>query len=107
MVQNLIALQRSEKNLMLSKSSAEKNQYAHAVTAEDTGLRSLLDTTKGLVTEERAVLLDDFERLYNIFRNTQDQVIAFSRENGNVKARALSLGASHNAYLSASHTIKE
>jgi signal transduction histidine kinase len=105
MVQNLIALQRSEKNLILSKSQAEMDEYESAITKEDATLRSLLGTTKELVSERGAALLVEFEQQYSNFRNTQEKVLALSRENGNVKAQALSQGASRDAYNTASNSL--
>jgi hypothetical protein len=105
MVQNLIALQRSEKNLILSKFQAEMDQYETAITKEDTTLRSLLGSTMELVSEPGEALLVEFEQQYSKFRNTQEQVIAFSPENGNAKAQALSQGASRDAYNTASNSL--
>ena len=107
MVQNLIALQRSEKNLILSKSEAEMDEYEAAISAEDKALIHLLATTKPLVTEQGAVLLTEFEQQYNRFRSTQEKVINLSRENGNVKAQILSQGASRDAYDIASNALNQ
>jgi signal transduction histidine kinase/CheY-like chemotaxis protein len=98
MVQNLIALQRSEKNLVLSKTQAAMDEYESAIRKEDAELRSLLASTVELVNEPEAALIVEFRHKYNNFRNTQEKVVAFSRENGNVKAKALSQGASRDAY---------
>jgi signal transduction histidine kinase/CheY-like chemotaxis protein len=98
MVQKLIALQRSEKNLVLSKSPDEMNEYESAIIKEDKELRSLLGSTMGLVSEPEEVLLLDFRHQYDNFRNTQAKVVAFSRENGNVKAKALSQSTGHDTY---------
>jgi signal transduction histidine kinase len=105
MVQNLIALQRSEKNLILSKSPAEMNEYESAIRKEDAELRRLLATTGELVNEPEAALLDEFRHLYNNFRNTQEKVVAYSRDNSNVKAKALSQGASRDAYNTVSDSL--
>jgi signal transduction histidine kinase/CheY-like chemotaxis protein len=105
MVQNLIALQRSEKNLILSKLPAEMDEYESAIRKEDAELRRLLGNTMELVSEPEAALLDEFIQQYNNFRNTQEKVVAFSRDNSNVKAKALSQGASRDAYDTVSDSL--
>jgi len=105
MVQNLIALQRSEKNLILSKTPAEMDEYEFSIKKEDAELRRLLGTTVELVGETEEALLVEFRHQYNNFRNTQEKVVAFSRESGNVRAKALSQGASRDAYNTVSDSL--
>jgi len=107
MVQNLIALQRSEKNLILSKTATDMDEYSKTILVQDSTLRNLLSTTKGLVTINGAVLLNDFETQYNIFRNTQEQIIALTRDNANVRARRLSQGVGREAYDVAANALNQ
>jgi CHASE3 domain sensor protein len=92
MVQSLVALQRDEKNFILSKTQIEMDVHEKHIAMDVELLTRLLSRTKDLVDTEGLDLLRKFEQQYTAFRYTQKNVIALSRENANIRARDLSQG---------------
>lgn len=105
MVQSLVALQRDEKNFILSKTQIEMDGHEKHIAMDVELLTRLLSRTKDLVDTEGLDLLRKFEQQYTAFRYTQKNVIALSRENANIRARDLSQGAGREAYDIASTAL--
>ena len=107
MVQNLVALQRAEKNLILAKSQGEMAEYQLAISEESKELKQRLRATSTLVDQEGSNLLEQFEGQYNAFRATQQKVIELTRQNANVRARELSQGKGREAYDRANEAMRK
>lgn len=97
-VQNLIALQRAEKNMILSTTQLEMDEYERKIERLDDELAKIVSALASRVDANGAALLTQFEREYANFRETQKQVIALTRQNANVLARELSQGEARIAH---------
>ncbi|MBF0174073.1 MAG: response regulator [Magnetococcales bacterium] len=93
MVQDLIALQRAEKNLILARNQAEMDQYEQVMVTIDTDLRQHLATLVTLVGAEDRKKLDQFRSVFESYSLVQQEIVRLTRENSNVEARNLSQGA--------------
>jgi hypothetical protein len=90
MVQDLISLQRAEKNLILARTQKEMDEYEKVISQFESSLRQRLHSLTSSVDEEGAGILDQFRSVFEEYSKTQKEIISLTRKNSNVQARILS-----------------
>ena len=105
-VQDLIALQRAEKNLILAKDSAEMDEYSTTIAATDQTLRQKLSQIQETATEDGKQDVAAFLAGYDKWLATNQRVQAFSRENSNEVARQLSCTQGRAAFDKAAQAMR-
>ncbi|MBF0423703.1 MAG: MCP four helix bundle domain-containing protein, partial [Magnetococcales bacterium] len=98
MVQDLIAMQRAEKNLILAPGQEEINRYEQVITAIDSDLRQRLLTLLTSVRATDRLKLDRFRGIYENYSQVRQEIILLTHKNSNVEARNLSQGAGEDAF---------
>ncbi|HIJ83493.1 MAG TPA: GAF domain-containing protein, partial [Magnetococcales bacterium] len=98
MVQDLIALQRAEKNLILARNQGEMDQYEQVMVTIDTDLRQRLLTLSASVSTEDKKKLDKFRSVFESYSQVQQEITRLTRKNTNVEARNLSQGAGQETF---------
>jgi len=88
--QDLLAIHRAEKNLILSESEEKMDEYAGVIEELDASLRGRLDDLERLASTEGRAQVAVFRESYERFREISEQVRAASRENTNGQAFELS-----------------
>ncbi len=106
MVQDLISLQRAEKNLILARTQQEMNDYEKAITEFDASLRLRLHSLSASVDEEGAEILNRFRSFFEHYSKTQKEIVTLTRRNSNTQARKLSQGDGQRLYEELSYLIE-
>jgi len=89
---NLVELQRTEKNIILSTTAVDMNTFSEESKVIDGKLQARLDQLDLLVDDKSRTLLDRFQSRYDEYVTLTTQVRRTSRENGNTLAFELSSG---------------
>ena len=97
MVQDLIALQRAEKNIILAQTQHEMDEYEDAISQLGARLRHRLHALSSSVDEEGATILNDFRSHFENYSQSQKEIIALTRKNSNVLDRWMALASSAEA----------
>ncbi len=87
--QNLIEMQRAEKNMILSDTEEEMDTYQKNFDLARTSLDTYSVELRSLVSNVNKATLDAFKTEYENYIEVFKKVAAFSRENSNVKAKKL------------------
>jgi methyl-accepting chemotaxis protein len=89
---NLVELQRTEKNIILSTTAVAMNTFSDESKLIDGKLQARLDQLDLLVDDKSRTILDRFQSRYDEYITLTTQVRRTSRENGNELASQLSSG---------------
>ena len=96
--QNILEINRAEKNLIQSKTTADMDQYAAYIDSEEAILKSRLSQLKGLVSESGKAKIEQFDEAWAKYGAVNMEVRSLSRLNSNLKAADLSSGDSRHAF---------
>jgi len=106
-IQDLIALQRGEKNLILAKTTEEMDQFAAVLDGLDKALKDKLSQIESTASERGKQDLAAFRNVYGQWLATDQQVRSLSRENSNAEARNVSGNEGRVAFDKAAGLMKE
>ena len=106
MVQDIIALQRAEKNLILAQTQHEMDEYEDAIAQIASRLRQRLHALSESVDEEGTTILNEFRSHFENYSQSQKEIIALTRKNSNVQARNLSQGEGQALYEKLSRLLE-
>ena len=87
---NLVEIQRGEKNIILSTSQQEMNNYAAEIDAIQDRMERRIRVLNKLADKESKQELEDFSHNYQIYLALHKKVLSLSRENTNLQAFELS-----------------
>nr|WP_321267075.1 methyl-accepting chemotaxis protein [uncultured Sulfurimonas sp.] len=87
--QNVLEMQRAEKNLILATTLEDMDAFTKAFEAAQDEADKKREELRNLVSDEMKSVLDDFRAKYTSYVDTFKQVSALTRENSNVKAKVL------------------
>lgn len=88
--QDLLVISRAQKNLLLSKSQEEMDEYAAVIVQTRDAMRDRRDQLRNLVDGTGMQALNEFATVWDRFIEVDAQVRALSRLNSNVRAAVLS-----------------
>ncbi|MBF0357191.1 MAG: response regulator [Magnetococcales bacterium] len=106
MVQDIISLQRAEKNLILSRSQQEMDEYEKAISKLESSLRLRLHSLHSSIDEEGTEILGRFSSFFEKYIAIQKDIVALTRKNSNVEARKLSQGEGQRLYEDLSYLLE-
>ena len=89
---NLVEIQRGEKNLILSTTQEEMDEYAKEIDEVESDIQKRLNEFSTMADAEGKEMATGFLRNYSDYQALNNEVREISRENGNVRAFALSTG---------------
>lgn len=89
MEQNLIEMQRAEKNMVLATTQEDMDIFEKEFEAARIDIESRMSTLRALLTDANKAVLDDFKRKYESYVQVFNEVKTFTRENSNVRAKEL------------------
>jgi methyl-accepting chemotaxis protein len=96
--QNILEINRAEKNLILSKTTADMDQFAAYIESEEAILKSRLSQLRGLVSESGKAKIEQFDEVWAKYNAVSMEVRSQSLLNSNIKAADLSSGDSRHAF---------
>ncbi len=91
-IQNMLAIHRAEKSLILETTQEGMDQYAGAIETLATQMEQRLASLDDTATEKDRRQLADFQTAWAKFMDVDKEVRDTSRENGNSRAVALAWG---------------
>ncbi|WP_428386243.1 HAMP domain-containing methyl-accepting chemotaxis protein [Mucisphaera sp.] len=107
LLQDLIALQRAEKNLILARTDAEMDAYAATIEALIETVREGYRGLRAIATAEGQLALDAASEEFEAWVSVNERVRALSRQASNTRARQLSSNEGRLAYDSAAAALDE
>lgn len=105
-VQNCLAMQRAEKNLILARTDEEMDKYAKDVEARYADMKAILAEIEKNATQEGKQELAQFQTVWTAWMDNFKKVESLSRENSNNEARILSCTKGRNAIDAAEASLK-
>ena len=105
-VQDLLALHRAEKNLILATKVEDMDQYAKAIERRKTSLEEKLKAIEATASEQDKRDIGVFRQAFAEFVATDQKVCALTRENSNNVARDLSATKGRAAIDKAQQTME-
>lgn len=99
--QDVIAVSRAEKNIILAQSAEEMNQFEAVIDERREGMDKRLLELSTLVNNEGKIMLGNFDSSFDEYLKVNQEVIRFSRLNSNNEAKALSATKGRRAYEAA------
>jgi len=105
--QDLIAITRAEKNIILAKTQKEMDEYAAFIAETRTEMQNRRAKLRELLDEADQKRLDAFTATWDEFLDVHQQVREFARLNSNTRAYLLSTGDAREAYEDLEVTIKQ
>jgi len=103
--QDILFISRSEKNLILSKTTDEMQEYINSVNTRREELQKRIAELRGIVDEDGKYALDNFNIKWQDYLKKYDDVKKFSLLNSNAKASALSQGEGNKTFDQAVFTL--
>jgi len=98
--QNIIEMQRAEKNIILATTQEDMDQFEKEFDTARTDLDEKRAALRDmLTTEKNKAFLDDFKTKYELYVQTYRNVATLTRENSNVKAKILLNGEAREKIL--------
>jgi len=105
--QDLLAIHRAEKNLILAETREEMEAFARDIEEQQSGMLDRLDQLEALTTtEEGTQRLADFRASFERFSGLSDTVREQALRNTNVRAFDLSAGEAREHYDAAEETVR-
>jgi methyl-accepting chemotaxis protein len=105
-IQDCLAMQRAEKNLILARTDEEMDRYAKAIEEQNNKLKEHVNQVAQTATEEGKRDLQAFQGAWDGWLENNRKVIALSRENSNNQARVLSCTKGRDAIDEAEKALK-
>ena len=103
--QDILFISRTEKNLILSKTQEEMQEYIGAIATRREELQSRIAELRDIVDEDGKLALDNFNLKWQEYLKQHDEVRKFSLLNSNAKATALSQGEGNRIFDQAVFTL--
>lgn len=107
LVQDIIALQRAEKNLILARTDTEMDEFAGTIEQLFSEIVAKRQQLAGLVTDEGRAALEEFDTLYNAWLETNERVLALSREASNRFAMEISTNEGRKTFDAAAVSMRQ
>jgi methyl-accepting chemotaxis protein len=104
--QNLLAISRAEKNIILAKTQEEMDVFSANTDVENTEMTERRVKLRTLIDDDGKVLLDQFSDLWDKYITVNKQVRTLARLNSNKVAGELSKGPARTAFDAASTEIR-
>jgi len=95
---HLVAISRAEKNIILSKTQEEMDEYADFIAATRDKMKEKREQLRELVDDEGDRQLDKFAETWDKYIEINQEVRRLARLNSNEKAKALSMGQSREEF---------
>ncbi len=105
--QDLLAVTRAEKNLILSKTQEDMDTYANFITQTLSDMEGRRSTLREMVDDSAKQKLDQFATKWSEFENVHKQVRDYSRLNSNTRAGNLSATEGRALYEQAEAAMKD
>ncbi len=105
--QDLLAIHRAEKNLILADDPAGMDVYAAEIDNTENNMRDKVEQLRQLADAEEKTKLDEFDELYNNFKTISAEVRAASRKNTNKEAFELSRNEGRKQFDAAEVSLKQ
>ena len=106
MLNDLTAIHRAEKNLILARTDEQMNEYIQSIESLDKKLRNRANELERLASDDNADNIAEFRELYQEWLGIDQRVRDLSREASNRKARMLSSGKGKAAYDEAAGSVE-
>ncbi|RKX18559.1 MAG: hypothetical protein DRP35_09080 [Candidatus Zixiibacteriota bacterium] len=90
--QNLLEINRAEKNLILAKTQEKRDEYAKFIATIREEMQDRLDPLRELADETDKAKLDEFTAKWDKYLEVNKQVEDYAKLNSNTRAKALSMG---------------
>ena len=90
--QNLVELQRDEKNMILANTQADMDVYSKSMEKIRQDLEDRTNNLEALVTGDEKAELDKFKQHYALYLDQHAKVIDLTKQNGNARAFELASG---------------
>ena len=103
--QDVLYISRAEKNLVLSKTQDEMQEYISAIATRREELQTRIAELRDIVDEDGKLSLDNFNLKWQAYLKKHDQVRKFSLLNSNAKATSLSQGEGNQVFDQAVFTL--
>ncbi|WP_259365561.1 MULTISPECIES: methyl-accepting chemotaxis protein [unclassified Colwellia] len=104
--QDVIAVSRAEKNIILAQTVEEMNQFKAIVDERRVGMEERRQELSRLVNNDGKAMLDKFDSSWDEYLKVNEQVTDFSRLNSTVKGQALSADSGQRAFEIAATAMK-
>jgi methyl-accepting chemotaxis protein len=104
--QNLLAISRAEKNIILAKTQEEMDVFSANTATENTEMTDRRVKLRALVDDDGKVLLDQFSNLWDEYITINTEVRTLARLNSNKVAAKLSKGEARTAFDAASKEVR-
>ena len=90
--ENLLSLQRAEKNMILATNQAKMDEYAENAEKHERDFNSGLAGLERISAGEEMIIVQELREQFGDYLSLHNQVVELTRENGNVKAFDLASG---------------
>jgi len=87
--QNIIEMQRSEKNMILASTQEDMDHYEKNFNNANTELNKFREELRGLATDSNKAILDTFKLKYESYVEVFRKITELTRENSNIRAKEL------------------
>jgi methyl-accepting chemotaxis protein len=104
--QNLLAISRAEKNIILAKTQEEMDVFSANTATENTEMNDRRIKLRALVDDDGKVLLDQFSNLWDEYITINTEVRTLARLNSNKVAADISKGEARTAFDAASKEVR-
>jgi methyl-accepting chemotaxis protein len=104
--QDVIAVSRAEKNIILAQTVEEMDQFKAIVDERRVGMEERRQELSRLVNNDGKAMLDKFDSSLDEYLKVNEQVTDFSRLNSTVKGQALSADSGQRAFEIAATAMK-
>jgi putative methionine-R-sulfoxide reductase with GAF domain len=105
--QDIIMISRAEKNIILSSTQEEMDEFAKFIDDTEESMKKKRKFLSDLVDVEGQVLLESFRSTWKEYMRVNKELRVIARLNSNVRARNLSQNEARDAYDKASLTITQ
>jgi methyl-accepting chemotaxis protein len=99
--QDVIAVSRAEKNIILAQTIEEMNKYTTFINERRERMEERRQELRTLVNSDGKIILDNFDSTWDEYLKVNQQIADYSRLNSNNKARELSADEGRRAYEAA------
>jgi methyl-accepting chemotaxis protein len=104
--QDVIAVSRAEKNLILALTIEDMNKYKTFINERREIMKKRRQELRTLVNNDGKILLDNFDGIWDEYLKVNQQVVNYSRLNSTVKAQTLSADSGQRAFEIAETAMK-
>ncbi len=105
--QNMLEINRAEKNIILAKTTEEMDEYAAFIDATKKTMQDRRKELRNLADDAGKTKLDEFATNWEAYLAANKKVRDFARLNSNAKAKALSANKGRTAYNESEKLIKQ